>query len=80
MPRRSDIEKAFRASIVHERSGRRVVKTADCVQELLNVNWDFSMEDANKWISRYATCFKDITPDHSENKTWFMFNPNGRLW
>lgn len=38
MPRRSDIKIAFRASIVHERSGRRIVKTADFVQELLKVN------------------------------------------
>ena len=79
MPRRSDIEIAFRASIVHERSGRRIVKTADFVQELLNVNWDLSLEEANQWIARYSTCFKDITPVHGENKTWFMYNPNGGL-
>lgn len=35
MPRRSDIEIAFIASIVHERSGRRIVKTADFFQEPL---------------------------------------------
>lgn len=38
MPRRSDIETAFRASVVYERSGRRIVNTADFVQELLKVN------------------------------------------
>lgn len=79
MPRRSDIEFAFRASIVHERSCRRIVKIADFVQELLKVNWDFSMEEANLWIARYTIFFKDITPDHGENKTWFMCNPNGGL-
>lgn len=55
------------------------MKTADFVQELLKVSWDFSMEEANLWIARYTTCFKDITPDHGENKTWFMYNPNGGL-
>ncbi|KAB0874256.1 DNA polymerase V, partial [Cronobacter sakazakii] len=51
MPRRSDMELAFRSAIVHERSGRRVVKTADFVQELLKVNWNLSMgNDSNLLI------------------------------
>lgn len=69
IPGRSDVEIVFRASNVHERSCRRIVKTADFVKELLKVNWDLSMEEADQWIARYTTCFKDITPDHGENKT-----------
>lgn len=73
MPRRSDIEITCRSSIAHENSGRRIVKTYDFVQELLKVNWCLSMEEANQWIARYTACFKDITPNHGENKTWFMY-------
>ena len=61
MPRRSDMELAFRSAIVHERSGRRVVKTADFVQELLKVNWNLSMgNDSNLLIVFYV----QIMPDY----------------
>ncbi|MEE6974269.1 DNA polymerase V, partial [Escherichia coli O28/42:H37] len=70
---------SYTKSVSWQHHRRRIVKTADFVQELLKVSWDFSMEEANLWIARYTTCFKDITPDHGENKTWFMYNPNGGL-
>lgn len=79
MPRRSDMELAFRAAIVHERSGRRSVRTSDFVRELEKVNWHLSNAEANQWIARYSRCFRDASTDHSDDKTWLMFNPNGRF-
>lgn len=79
MPRRSDMELAFRSAIVHERSGRRSVRTSDFVRELEKVSWHLSSAEANQWIARYARCFRDASTDHSDNKTWLMFNPNGGI-
>lgn len=47
MPRRYDIEAAFRSAVVVEPSCRRTLRTVDFVRELKKVNWHFSLRDAN---------------------------------
>ncbi len=79
MARLYEIESAFRAAIIIEPSGRRVVTTQRFVEQLARVNWDYSLREANRWIETYVTTFKDITPDESENRLFFLFNPNGGL-
>ena len=79
MPRRSDIEGAFVKAITRAKNGRVIVTTADFVRELGAVNWDWSYEEANRWIKVNTVTFRDITADHGDNKLWFQFNPNGGL-
>ena len=79
MPRKSDIEQAFRNAIKHEQSGRHIVTTADFVQELEKVNWFWSQREANVWIEFYVTTFKDISVEEGEGRTFMLYNPNGGL-
>ena len=79
MPRRSDIEIAWHASIQRERNGRKTVTTQRFVQELGNVNWHWTMKQANDWIECYVTTFRDVSTQEGENRTFQLFNPNGGL-
>lgn len=49
MPRRSDIETAFRNAIKREPSGRQTVSTVDFVHELAALNWNFTLR-TRSWI------------------------------
>lgn len=77
MPRYREIMVSFRASIRIEPSGRRTVSTDDFVAELGRHNWHWSREKANDWIENQQLYFSDITPDHSDNRLFYLFNPNG---
>jgi hypothetical protein len=79
MPRRSDIEIAWHASIQREPNGRKTVTTQRFVQELSRVNWNWTMKQANKWIECYVTTFRDVSTQEGENRTFQLFNPNGGL-
>jgi hypothetical protein len=79
MPRRYEIEIAFRTAIVIAPNGRRTVKTVYFVRELRKVNWKFSLRDANAWIEASISTFRDISPQEGENRTFMLFNPNGGL-
>ena len=79
MPRRYEIEIAFRAAIVIAPNGRRTVKTVDFVRELRKVNWEFSLRDANAWIEASVSTFKDISPTEGEERLFMLYNPNGGL-
>jgi len=79
MPRRDDIETAFRQSIVMEPSGRRTVTTESFVAALQRFNWDWDCVKANQWIKSYTHNWRDASTQEGENKTWHMFNPNGGL-
>ena len=79
MPRRSDIEIAWYASIHQEPNGRKTVTTQRFVQELSKVNWNWTMKQANEWIEWYVTTFRDISTQEGENRTFQLFNPNGGL-
>ncbi len=48
MPRRSDTEGAFRAAIKRKPSGCQTVSTQDLVMQLVMVNWDWSLKEANE--------------------------------
>jgi len=79
MPRRDDIETAFRQAIFMEPSGRRTVTTADFVKVLLTFNWDWTPREANQWIEGHVSTFKDISQQEGELRTFMMYNPNGGL-
>ena len=79
MPRRYDIEAAFRSAVVVEPNGRRTLRTVDFVRELKKVNWDFSLRDANAWIEASVSTFKDISPTEDEERLFMLYNPNGGL-
>ena len=79
MPRRSDIEIAWRASIQREPNGRKTVTTQRFVEELSKVNWNWTMKQANKWIECYVTTFRDVSTQEGEDRTFQLFNPNGGL-
>lgn len=79
MPRQYEIEGAFRAAIVIEQSGRRTVTTRSFVNQLHEVNWHWSLREANTWIECYVTTFRDVTDHEGEDRTFQLFNPNGGL-
>lgn len=79
MPRRSDIESAFRAAIKHDPNGRKTVTTVEFVRELSKVNWYWSLREANQWVESYVTTFKDISPNEGEARLFMLYNPNGGL-
>ncbi|SUW63492.1 Uncharacterised protein [Buttiauxella agrestis] len=79
MPRKSDIESAFRKAIKLEQNGRRTVMTTDFVRELGKVNWYWSQREANQWIEFYVTTFKDVSTQEGESRTFMLYNPNGGL-
>ncbi|EAV4637737.1 DNA polymerase V [Salmonella enterica] len=77
MPRRYEIDAAWRAAITREANGRQTVTTAAFVRELKTFNWDWSLRQANQWIETYVTVFRDVSTTEGENRTFQLFNPNG---
>ncbi|WP_458646109.1 hypothetical protein [Citrobacter portucalensis] len=79
MPRYYEIEPAFFAAVQVAANGKRTVTTADFVKALANVNWHWSMKQANEWIEMSVSTFKDVSTQEGENRTFLLFNPNGGL-
>ncbi|MFH7826480.1 DNA polymerase V [Kluyvera chengduensis] len=78
MPRADEINVAFKKAIRVESNGRRTVTTKDFVRELHDVNWHWSLREANQWIEFYITTFKDISPSEGEERLFMLYNPNGQ--
>ena len=76
MPRRYEIENAFRNAVRKEANGRITVTTVDFVEKLAAVNWHWSLKEANNWIEYYITTFKDISDQEGEERTFTLYNPN----
>ncbi|MQB55031.1 DNA polymerase V [Rahnella sp. RcJ3] len=74
MARNSDINVAFRNSITRVPKRGNVVTTVRFVQELAKVNHFWSKQEANDWIVRYQTCFRDYSDHHGDDKCFFMMN------
>ncbi|HBT4923453.1 hypothetical protein [Klebsiella pneumoniae] len=74
MHRQSDINQAFRESVLRNTKGYQYVNTRDFVSALRRRGLHFTDSEANAWISREQTYFVDKTPDHSENRLWMMAN------
>ncbi|MEL2240662.1 DNA polymerase V [Leclercia adecarboxylata] len=79
MPRRIDIESAFRAAIKRETSGRQTVSTQDFVAQLEAVNWEWTLKEANDWIESHVSTFKDVSTSDGQARTFMLYNPNGGL-
>ncbi|WP_313079067.1 DNA polymerase V [Atlantibacter sp.] len=77
MPRRNDIESAFRSAMHTAPGGKRTVTTEDFVHELSRINWFCSLRTANHWIEMSVSVFSDITPDASESRTFVLSGLNG---
>lgn len=74
MHRQSDINQAFRESVLRNTKGYQYVNTRDFVSALRRRGLHFTDSEANAWISREQTYFVDKTTDHSENCLWMMAN------
>ncbi|HHS9683816.1 TPA: hypothetical protein ACTW8V_004864 [Klebsiella pneumoniae] len=74
MHRQSDINQAFRKSVLRNSKGYQYVNTRDFVSALRRRGLHFTDSEANAWISREQTYFVDKTTDHSENRLWMMAN------
>lgn len=72
MHRASDINQAFRESVLRSSKGFQYIHTRDFVTALRLRGIHFSEVEANSWIAREQTYFVDKTPDHSENRLWMM--------
>lgn len=74
MHRQSDINQAFRESVLRNSKVYQYVNTRDFVSALRRRGLHFTDSEANAWISREQSYFVDKTPDHSENRLWMMAN------
>ncbi len=74
MHRASDINQAFRESVLRNSKGYQYVNTRDFVSALRRRGLHFTDSEANAWISREQTYFVDKTIDHSENRLWMLAN------
>lgn len=74
MHRQSDINQAFRESVLRNSKGYQYVNTRDFVSALRRRGLHFTDSDANAWISREQSYFVDKTTDHSENRLWMLAN------
>ncbi|MHA8520072.1 hypothetical protein ACYA7G_12990 [Klebsiella pneumoniae] len=74
MLRQSDINQAFRESVLRNSKGYQYLHTKDFVSALRRHGMHFTDSEANAWISREQTYFVDKTTDHSENRLWMMAN------
>ncbi|HBW1516013.1 hypothetical protein AAHC71_21605 [Klebsiella quasipneumoniae subsp. similipneumoniae] len=74
MHRQSDINQAFRESILRSSKGFQYLHTRDFVTALRRRGIHLSEVEANSWIVREQTYFVDKTAEHSENRLWMMAN------
>lgn len=74
MLRQSDINNAFRGSILRNSKGYQYIYTGDFVSSLVGRGIHLSYSEANRWIERYQSCFADKTPEHTENRLWILRN------
>ncbi|HCC2868822.1 hypothetical protein [Klebsiella pneumoniae] len=74
MHHQSDINQAFRESVLRNSKGFQYLHTKDFVSALHRRGLHFTDSEANAWISREQTYFVDKTTDHSENRLWMMAN------
>lgn len=76
MGRRDDIGAAFRQAVNVDPRGLRTVTTSRFVDELAKQNWHWTKRQANQWIEVYITCFKDISTQEGDERTFKLYNPN----
>ncbi|MEV9647372.1 hypothetical protein [Klebsiella quasipneumoniae] len=74
MLRQSDINQAFRESVLRNPKGYQYLHTRDFVTALRRRGIHLSEVEANSWIAREQTYFVDKTAEHSENRLWMMAN------
>ncbi|EMX0800832.1 hypothetical protein ACR92M_02970 [Klebsiella pneumoniae] len=74
MLRQSDINNAFRESILRNSKGYQYLHTRDFVTALRRRGIHLSEVEANSWIAREQSYFVDKTIDHSENRLWMLAN------
>ena len=74
MHRQSDINQAFRESVLRNAKGYQYLYTRDFVTALRRRGIHFSEVEANAWIAREQSYFVDKTAEHSENRLWMMAN------
>nr|WP_287061155.1 DNA polymerase V [Pantoea sp.] len=70
---------AFFSAIKREPSGRYVVTTQDFVRHLKQVNWHFSLREANHWIKAHTCTFRDVSTQEGESTAYAQFSPNGGI-
>ncbi|WP_145601641.1 DNA polymerase V [Yersinia frederiksenii] len=74
MARRQDVTIAFRASIVVDSRGRKVVTVDKFIRELLKVNHHFGPAQANEYIARYERKWKLMDEQDNGLNTYYLFN------
>ena len=74
MARSSDVREAFVRSIAIDPKRGQTVATVRFVQERAKLNHYWSKQEANDWITRYQTYFRDYTDHHGDDRCYFMMN------
>ncbi|HGP3863322.1 TPA: hypothetical protein ACLKPM_005103 [Klebsiella pneumoniae] len=79
MIRQSDINQAFRDSISRNPKGYQYLHTHDFIAVLQQRSIHLSDTEANRWIERYVTTFRDVSTQEGDDRTFQLYNPNGGL-
>lgn len=74
MAKYSDIGTAFTRAVKTDPNRGLIVTTNDFVIELEKLNHHWSRAQANAWIERYQGFFRDYTPHHGDDRSYFMKN------
>jgi hypothetical protein len=48
------------------------------VDKLAEVDGHLSLHEVNEWFEFYAGTYTDISTEEGENRTYFLYNGNGR--
>ncbi len=74
MARRADILIAFIASLKQDARGSRCVETRDFLRELAKRNHVWTRQQANEWIMRYQTFFREKQYRDGDDKIFHLTN------
>lgn len=77
--RRNELPGIFSAAMKREPRDHKIVSTQDFVEQLKEINFQWSIRKGNQWIENFVTTFKDISPNEGEIRLFMFYNPNGGL-
>lgn len=74
MLRQSDINQAFRESILRNSKGYQYLHSRDFASSLVYRGIHLSYSEANRWIEHNQSCFADKMPEHIEMRMLILRN------
>lgn len=67
-----DIERSFLSAIESQNNGARIVTTENFVRELAEINYTWTLREANEWIENNICTFQDISHHNGESRIFML--------